>query len=293
VSRFRFIEAEKASYPIALLCRVLGVSRAGYYAWRRRGPSARATADGTLLGWIRQLHARHRGLYGAPRIRAELAKTGECVSRKRVARLMRQAQLRGRGRPPRRLRTTVADPAATPAPNRVARDFTPVAPDRLWVGDLTFIPTAEGWLFLAVLLDTFARRVVGWAMAEHMRAELALAALQMALAHRQPAAGQLVHHTDRGCQYTATLYQQALASAGITCSMSRAGNCYDNAVAESFFATLKAELVEGADWHTHAEARVAIFEYLEVFYNRQRSHSTLGYLSPAEYEAVQQQPLSA
>jgi putative transposase len=293
MSRFRFIDAQKAAYPIAVLCRVLRVSRSGYYAWDDRAPSAHAQADATLLAWIKRVHARSRRTYGAPRVRADLAAQGECVSRKRVARLMRRAGLRGRGRPKRAVRTTVADPIATPAPNLVARQFTPIAPDRLWVGDLTFIPTAEGWLFLAVLLDTFARRVVGWAMAEHMRAELPLTALQMALHHRRPGPGALVHHTDRGSQYTATIYQAALRAAGITCSMSRAGNCYDNAVAESFFATLKSELVEGAVWATHAEATTAIFEYLEVFYNRQRRHSTLAYLSPAAFEAAHQERLRA
>jgi transposase InsO family protein len=285
MSCYRFIAAEQARSPIALLCRVLGVSRAGYYAWKQRGVSMRAQVDATLSAQIVEVHARSRQTYGAPRIHAELVARGIAVGRKRVARLMRTAQLVGCRRPGRGKRTTVADPAATPAPNLVARNFSPVGADRLWVGDITYVPTDEGWLYVATLLDAYSRRVVGWAMADHLRTELALDALAMALARRRPQNGHLVHHTDRGCQYTADRYQAVLAASGISCSMSRTANCYDNAMAESFFATLKRELIQRARWPSRQAAQQAIFEYLEVFYNRQRRHSALGYLSPAAFEA--------
>jgi putative transposase len=285
VNRFRLIDAERASYPTAVLCRVLGVSRAGYYAWARRGVSPRAQTDAALTERIRGVHARSRATYGAPRVQAELAANGERVGRKRVARLMRTADLRGCPRRRAVVRTTVVDASAAVAPNLIAREFHPPAPDRLWVGDITYVPTQEGWRSGAVLLDACSRRVVGWAMAEHLRTELAEAALQMALTTRRPAGGELVHHTDRGCQYTAERYQAVLAAQGVTCSMSRAGECLDNAMAESFFATLKGELIDRQAWPTRRAARQAIFEYLEVFYNRQRRHSALGYLSPAAFES--------
>jgi putative transposase len=284
MSRFGFIQAQKAAYPIALACRVLEVSRAGYYAWVRRSPSARARADGELTERIRQVHVQSRATYGAPRIQAELAATACRVGRKRVGRLMRQAGLVGCSRRRQTIRTTVADPAAMPWPNVVARQFAAPTLDRLWVGDITYVPTHEGWLYLAVLLDACSRRVVGWAMADHLRTELALDALQMAIRRRQPAPGDLVHHTDRGCQYTAAAYRAVLADQAITGSMSRAANCYDNAMAESFFGTLKAELLDRRSWATRAAARQAIFEWIEVFYNRQRRHSALGFLSPAAFE---------
>lgn len=282
MSHYRFIQEEKAAFPIATLCRVLKVGRSGYYAWARRGVSARAQADADLTTQIAAVHARSRRTYGAPRVHADLRAAGVRCARKRVARLMRAAGLVGCHRR-RRIRTTVADPTRTPAPNLVARDCTAPAADRLWIGDITFVPTGEGWLYLAVLVDAYSRRVVGWAMADHLRAELAADALAMALGRRRPAAG-LVHHTDRGGQYTATAYQAALAAHGITCSMSRAGECLDNAMAESFFSTLKAELVEAHHWPTRAAARQAIFEWLEVWYNRQRRHSALAYRSPVNFE---------
>jgi putative transposase len=286
LSRFRFIRAQKAAYPIALLCRVLEVSRAGYYAWARRRLSGRARRDAELTEQIEQIHSHSRATYGAPRIHADLAAGGIRVGRKRVARLMRAAGLVGCRRGRRTVRTTVADPAATAAPNVVARHFHAVAPDRLWVGDITYVPTDEGWLYAAVLLDACSRRVVGWAIADHLRTDLALDALTMALTRRRPAAGEggLVHHTDRGCQYTAGRYRAVLTAHGVSCSMSRAGNCLDNAMAESFFATLKGELIDRQRWPTRAAARRAIFEWIEVFYNRQRRHSALGYLSPAAFE---------
>jgi transposase InsO family protein len=282
MSRYRFIHAERAAYPVVLLCRVLGVARSGYYAWARRGVSVRATADNALTEQITQVYEGSRRTYGAPRVHAALRAEGVRCGCRRVARLMRAAGLVGCHRR-RRARTTVADPARPPAPNLVARDFAAPAPDRLWIGDITYVATWEGWLYLAVLLDAHSRRVVGWAMADHLRAELAVEALAMALAARQPAAG-LVHHTDRGCQYTAGAYQAALAAQGIAVSMSRAGDCYDNAMAESFFATLKVELVDTRPWPTRRAARQAIFEWIEAFYNRRRSHSALGYRSPVAYE---------
>jgi len=284
VRRYRFIRAERACYPVTLLCRVLGVARAGYYAWARRGVSARARADQELTAQIARVHETSRRTYGVPRIHAALQAAGVRCGSRRVARLMRAAGLAGCHRR-RRARTTVADPARVPAPNLVARDFSAPAPNRLWIGDITYVATWEGWLYLAVLLDAHSRRVVGWAMADHLRAELALEALQMALAARQPVAA-LVHHTDRGCQYTADVYQDALTARGIAVSMSRAGDCYDNAMAESFFATLKSELIDTRPWPTRRAARQAIFEWLEVWYNRQRAHSALGYRSPVAFEQV-------
>jgi putative transposase len=284
VSRYRLIRAERATYPVAVLCRALRVSRAGYYAWAGRGASARAQADADLTTQISAVHARSRRTYGAPRIHAALRAAGTRTSRRRVARLMRAGGLVGCHRR-RRVRTTVADPARAPAPNLVARDFTAAAPERLWVGDITFVPTGEGWLYLAVLLDAHSRRVVGWAMADHLRAELALDALAMALRGRRPTLG-LVHHTDRGSQYTAVAYQRTLAAHGVTVSMSRAGECLDNALAESCFATLKTELVGACRWPTRTVARTAIFEWLEVFYNRQRAHSALAFRPPARFEEM-------
>lgn len=282
MSRYRFIAEEKASYPITMLCRLLGVARSGYYAWCRRGVSARVQADDALTQWIRTIHQQSRGSYGAPRVHAELRAQGMRCGRKRVARLMRAAELVGRPCR-RRIRTTVVDPTQPPAPNLVARDFTVKDPNRLWVGDITFIPTWEGWLYFAFVLDVASRRVVGWAMAEHLRTELALTALWMALTTRRPVAG-LIHHTDRGSQYTASAYQAVLTSQQLMPSMSHAGDCYDNAVAESFVATLKTELLHRQPWPTRQAARHAIFEWIEVFYNRQRRHSALDYLSPAAYE---------
>jgi putative transposase len=283
MSCYEFIAVEKAHFPVTLLCRVLQVARSGYYAWCRRGVSARMQGDQRLSERIRQIHLESRASYGAPRIHATLRDTGTRCGRKRVARLMRADGLVGCHRR-RRVRTTVADPQPPALPNLVNRDFVAAAPDRLWVGDITFIPTWEGWLYLAVLLDAGTRRVVGWAMAEHLRTELAIAALQMALTNRCPAAG-LIHHTDRGSQYTAQAYQARLAAHQVRPSLSRAGDCYDNALAESFIATLKMELISRQAWPTRGAARQAIFEWIEVFYNRQRRHSSLGYLSPNVYEA--------
>jgi putative transposase len=291
VSRYRFIAAEKANYPVSLLCRVLGVSRASFYAWCQRGPSARERTDQQLLQQIRRIHRASRGTYGAPRVHAELRDDyGVRVGRKRVARLMRHHGLVGCHRR-RRRGLTRPDPAATPAPDLVGRLFDPGAPDRTWFADISCIPTAQGWLYLAAVLDGCSRRVVGWAMAEHLRAELAVDALQMALQQRQPATG-LICHSDRGSQYTAGGYAQALERAGARQSMGRVATCFDNAACESFFATLKTELVHTRTWPTRQAARTAIYEYIEVFYNRRRRHSALDYLSPTQYERRhhQQQP---
>ena len=290
MSRFRFIEAEKAGHSVVRLCRLLGVSSSGYYAWKKRPPAPRTRANEALTVEIRAIHARSRGTYGAPRVHAELRATGRRASRKRVARLMRIDGLAGRGRRPTR-RTTIPDPAAQ-AEDLVKRDFRPVAPDRLWLADITYVRTDEGWLYLAAILDAFSRRVIGWGLADHLRTELALAALRMAIATRSPAPG-LLHHTDRGCQYTAADYAELLAGRGIAQSRGRPGTCWDNAVAESFFATLKIELVDRFAWPTRQQARTAIFEFIEACYNRQRRHSTLGYLSPAAFEAIYHAAASA
>jgi len=284
VRRYRFIHAERATYPVTVLCRVLRVSRAGYYAWAGRGASARAQADEELHLQLKEAHERSRGTYGVPRVHAALRAAGSRTSRRRVARPMQAAGLVGCCRR-RRVRTTGADPAHAPAPNLVARDFTAAAVDRLWLGDLTYVPTQAGWRSLAILLDAHSRRSVGWAMADHLRTALALGALMMALARRRPGAG-LVHHPDRGCHYTAAAYRQALAARGVVASMSRRGDCLDNAMAERFFATLKAELVDAQRWPTRAAAQTAIFAWIEAFYNRQRRHSALNYQPPVTFEEV-------
>ena len=290
MSRFRFIAAERAQHSVALLCRVLRVSTSGFYAWLQRPPSARARADAALTAEIRAIHQESRQTYGAPRVRAELRARGQAVARKRVARLMRTAGLAGRGRRPFR-RTTIADPAVQ-APDLVQRQFRPAAPDRVWLADITYVRTWEGWLYLAAILDAYSRRIVGWALADHLRTELATAALRMALATRRPGPG-LIHHSDRGCQYTAAAYAALLDAHGIAQSLGRPGTCWDNAVPESFFATLKVELVYRHVWPTKREARTAIFEFIEGFYNRRRRHSTLGYLSPIDFEASHQEVQAA
>jgi putative transposase len=280
VSRFRFIAAEGAGHSVVRMCRLLGVSPSGYYAWRKRPPSGRAAANGALTERIRAVHERSRGTYGSPRVHAEL-REARPIGRKRVARLMREAGLAG-CRPRGFRRTTIPDPTAQAA-DLVRRDFRPAAPDRLWVSDITYVRTDEGWLYLAAILDAHSRRVVGWSLADHLRTELALAALDMALGHRRPPPG-LIHHSDRGTQYLAHAYAARLTEQHVRQSVGCPGTCWDNAVAESFFATLKTELVHRQTWRTRQQARTAIFDYIEGFYNRQRRHSTLGYLSPAEFE---------
>jgi putative transposase len=280
---FRLIDAENAHHPVSRLARVLGVSRAGYYAWKARPPAARAVADQGLTEQIRAIHERSRGLYGAPRVHAELRLDHDVhIGRKRVARLMRAAGLVGCHRRHRR-GLTRRDPAARPAPDLVNRAFTAEQPDRVWTADITYIPTWSGWLYLAVVLDVFSRRVVGWAMADHLRTELVVDALDMAIWNRRPGDG-LVHHSDQGCQYTSLAFGRRLRETGLVASMGSVGDCFDNAVTESFFATLECELLDRSRFATRTQARTAVFDYVEGFYNPRRRHSTLGYLSPAEYE---------
>jgi putative transposase len=282
VTRYRFVEQEKARYPVRVLCRALGVSPSGFYAWRSRGPSARERSDAALAAEIRRSHARSRGTYGVPRIWADLAEAGHRVSRKRVARLMRADHLAGVHRR-RFVRTTIRDEAAAPFPDLVNRNFTAPGPDRLWVADITELPTRSGSCYLASIVDAWSRRVVGWSMASHMRIELVTAALDAAIVHRRPGT-ELVHHSDHGSQYTSLAFGRRLRESGIAASMGSVGDCYDNALAESFFATLETELTDRSDWASTAEAKAAVFEYIEVFYNRMRRHSSLGNLSPDQFE---------
>jgi putative transposase len=264
---------------------VLGVSPSGYWAWRRREPSARSRANAQLTQQIVQIHQHSRGTYGALRIQAELRARGLPCGHTRVARLMRRVGLVGcHRRRPGRVRTTRRDLTAIPAPDLVERHFTAPGPDRLWIADITYLPTEqEGFLYLSVILDVFSRRVVGWSMQEHLRTELVLAALEMAVSKRRPEAG-LIHHSDHGCQYTSVRYGERCAAAGIHPSMGTVGDCFDNAMVESFFATLECEFLAQCRFQSHEEARAAVFEWLEVFYHRQRRHSALGYLAPAVYE---------
>jgi putative transposase len=280
---FRFIDAEKACFPIAFMCRRLEVSVSGYYAWRQRPPSARAVADARLSTTIHLIHASSRGTYGAPRVHAELAEDHSVrCGRKRVARLMRIAHLRGVCRR-RHVRTTRRDEFAELSDDLVHRQFRASEPNRLWVADITYLPTWQGFLYLAVVIDAFSRRVVGWSMASYLRSELVLDALDMALWNRCPGPG-LVHHTDHGSQYTSLAFGRRCREAGITQSMGSVGDSYDNALAESFFASLECELIDRSRWRSFTEARMAVFDYLESFYNPRRRHSALGYLSPAAYE---------
>jgi putative transposase len=284
LSAYRFVEREKASHHVVTLCRVLGVSPSGYRTWFRGPATRRAIADAALVAEIRAIHAASRGTYGSPRVHAALAAAGTRVGRKRVARLMRDAGLVGVHR--RRRAIPAARPApraATTAPDLVRRAFAAAAPDRLWVADITSIPTGEGFLHLAAIVDVFSRRVVGWSMADHLKTSLVLAALDAALAARQPGPG-LIHHSDRGTQYTSLALGARLAEAGIAASMGAPGTAYDNALAESFFASLETELIDRAVWTTRRQARLAVFDWIERFYNRTRIHSALGYLSPVEFE---------
>jgi len=279
---FRLIDAKKAQHPVSRLCEVLGVSRAGYYAWKNRPTCERRRRDGELLDAIRAVHADSKATYGWPRIHAELRHQGIRVSRKRVARLMRHAGLSGMVRR-RKGRTTIRVPGVATAPDLVRRDFAPTAPNRLWVADLTEVATWEGKLYVAVVVDCFSRRCVGWAMADHMRAELVVEALEMALWRRRPDIG-LVHHSDRGGQYVSLIFGQTARAAGIAVSMGAKGCALDNAVCEAFFATLKKELTRRRSWSTRRELETAVFAWIEGWYNRRRLHSTLGYLAPVDYE---------
>ena len=276
------MRAHQATFPVATMCRVLGVSESGYYAWGKRAPSAHARRDTELRVAIRASHARSDATYGAPRIRADLADAGQRVGRKRVARLMRADGLAGVSRrkgPPRAKRTT---PEAPQAPDLVRRDFTADAPDQLWVSDITYVPTYAGFLYLAVVLDAFSRRIVGWAMSSTLHTAVVLDALQMAAAQRRPAG--VIHHSDQGSQYGALAFGQRCKALGVRPSMGSRGDAYDNAMAESFFATLECELLARRRFASHAEARVAIFRYVEGWYNPHRRHSALGHQSPITYE---------
>ena len=272
------IAAEKTTFPVAVMCRVLQVSRTGFYNWERRVLSDRALTDAWLTDKIRQIHEQRRGVYGAPRIHAELRMEHDVrVGRKRVARLMKGAGISG-VTPRKRYRTTIRIPGITPATDLVERQFRPDRPNVLWVADITYLRTGEGWLYLAAVQDAYSRQIVGWAMATHMRATLVLDALKMALARRRPPPG-LIHHSDQGSQYVSLAFGRAAGDAGIAVSMGSRGDAYDNAVAETFFATLKKELVNRRTWPDRLELQSAVFEYIEAFYNRQRRHSTLGMLS--------------
>ena len=281
--RFEFIRAEKAKHDVALLCRALEVSRQGFYAWLGRKPCQRKLTDEVLRRSIRREFADSGARYGAPRVHKALGAQGHSTSRKRVARLMRQEGLIARHRR-RFIHTTDSRHKFPVAPNLVNRNFAPDGPNRVWATDITYIRTMRGWFYLAVVLDLFSRKVVGWSMQPHMDRRLVLAALDMAIDARRPAPGMLVHHSDRGVQYACHEYRQALADAEIAVSMSRKANCWDNAPVESFFSTLKHELVYRTSFASHDAARTALFQYIEDFYNRRRLHSSLGYLSPVEYE---------
>jgi len=280
---FRFIEDHRDSYPVRLMCAVLEVSPAGYYAWRERPVSERAKSNAALLDTIRQVHHDSHGRYGSPRVHAVLKNQGRGIGRGRIERMMHHHGIRAIMAKPRRVRTTDSRHGLPIAPNLVARDFTAKAANRVWLADITYIPTAEGWLYLAAVMDLFSRRIVGWAMRDTMQVELASAALTMAIRQRKPQAG-LIHHSDRGVQYASHAYRQTLSAAGITPSMSRKADCYDNAPMESFFHTLKTELVHHRDYKTRAEAQRDIFAFIEGFYNRTRLHSSIGYISPIQME---------
>ncbi len=281
MSSYRLIEAEKTRFPVQFMCRMLKVSRSGYYGWKMRPSSVRNRADTALTERIQEIHERSRRTYGSPRVHAELRALGTRCSRKRVERLMRKAGLQGcmRGR---RKGTTRRGKRA-PAEDLVKRNFAATDTDKVWVADITYVATQEGFLYLAFIMDVHSRRVVGWAMESHLRTELVVDALQMAVWRRKPAPG-LVHHSDQGVQYTALSFSERLREVGITPSMGRTGSALDNAMAESFVSTLKAELVSRMEFPTRQAAKTAIFEYLETFYNTRRLHSSLGYRSPADFE---------
>jgi putative transposase len=286
---FRLIEAEKAEHPVSRLCRVLGVSRVGFYAWRRRLPSARSLRDLELERLIVAVFAESRQTYGAPRVHAELQARGVRVGKKRIARLMRQLELEGVSRRGKRRSTTSPDPAAPPAPDLVKRRFAAERPDQLWLADITYLPTYEGWLFLAVVMDVCSRKIVGWAMREDLKSELVVDALGMAVARRRPKAG-LVHHSDRGSQYTSLAFGRTLRESGLVASMGRRGDAYDNAPIESVISTIKNELVHRSRFTSRDQARLAVFDYIETFYNPRRLHSALGHRSPDDYERSKLNP---
>jgi transposase InsO family protein len=280
--KYHFIEEHKHEFPIVVMCGVLAVSESGFYAWRKRPTCQRKREDAHLKQEIRQVFEEHLGRYGAPRIYRELSDEGVSCSRKRVARLMREEEIAAK-RKHHRVVTTKRDETHPVARNLLNREFTASAPNKKWVTDITYIPTKQGWLYLAVMLDLYSRMVVGWSMSGNCDEKLVEHALEQALARRRPAAG-LLHHSDRGSQYTSYAYQAYLQKYGIQPSMSRKGNCWDNSVMESFFGTLKDECIGETLYTSHDEARLALFTYIEVYYNRVRRHSTLGYVSPLQYE---------
>ena len=284
---YTFIETQKVNHRVSVMCRTLKVSKSGFYGRRGRAPSARAQADALLSEKIVRIHTDSRQTYGAPRIHFELRTLGVRCARKRVARLMREAGLFGCGGRKRKARTTVRSQTerTPPAPDLVKRNFTPEAPDRLWVADITYVRTWEGWLYLSFVLDTYSRRIVGWSMANNLRTELVLDAVNMAIYTHRPSLG-LIHHSDRGSQYTSVEFGGRLREAGLLPSMGSVADAYDNSMAESFVSTLKRELIYRHSWPSRQTARSAIFEYVESFYNTRRRHSALGHLSPSEYEEV-------
>jgi putative transposase len=281
--RFRFIEDCRVDYPVTIMCDVLGVSPAGYYAWRARPESRRSAANRELVDDIERVHRDTSGRYGSPRIHAELRAQGRGVSRGRIERLMRRHGIRAIMARPWRARTTDSRHDFPIAANLLERNFTAAAPNRIWLADITYVETDQGWLYLATVMDLYSRKIIGWAMCDHLRTELPLAALRMAISVQRPGDG-LIHHSDRGVQYASAEYRQVMQSAGLRASMSRKGDCYDNAPMESFFHTLKTELVHHRHYATREEAARDVFTYIEGFYNRTRRHSAIGYISPIEME---------
>ena len=280
------MNANQAVHPVHTMCRALGVSAAGYYAWRKQAPSARAIDNGMLTERIRAVHAESDATYGMPRVRAELRDQGLAVSRKRVARLMRQHGIRGVSRRRAWCVTTTPDKRLRPAPDLVERKFTADGPNQLWVADMTYVPTWAGFIYLAVVLDVWSRRVVGWAIGESMTTELVLTALNMAIQQRKPQG--VIHHSDQGSQYTSIAFGERCKKLGVRPSMGTVGDAYDNAMAESFFATLECELIDRRSWPTKTDARLALFTYIEGWYNPRRRHSALGQRSPAKFEASEE-----
>jgi putative transposase len=283
--KFGFVDEHRGLWPVRMICAAVGLSVSGYYAWRARTESRRAVANRALLEDIRRIHAESGGTYGSPRVHAALRHRGRRIGRSRIERLMRHAGLRGLAALPRRTRTTDSRHTYPIAPNRLGRNFVASRPGQVWLADLTYIPTGEGWLYLAAVLDLHTRKIVGWSMRERLYTEIALEALNMAIERQRPAPG-LIHHSDRGIQYAAEAYRHVLARSGITPSMSRKGDCLDNAPMESFFHTLKTERVHHRIYATRTEARRDLFQYIEGFYNSRRLHSALGYLSPALAEQL-------
>jgi len=283
--KFGFVDEHRRRWPVRMMCATLELSVSGYYAWRTRPQSRRAVDNRALLEEIRRVHADSSGIYGSPRVHATLRRRGRRVGRSRIERLMRQAGLRGLAALPRRVRTTDSRHTYPIAPNRLGRNFVARRPGQVWLADLTYIATGEGWLYLAAVLDLHTRKIVGWSMRERLYTEIALEALNMVIERQRPAPG-LIHHSDRGIQYAAEAYRLALARYGITPSMSGKGNCLDNAPMESFFHTLKTERVHHRVYTTRAEARRDLFLYIEGFYNPRRLHSALGYISPAQAEKM-------